>query len=46
MKKTVPNVGDDAPDFEIQTADQRSLRLSSALKEGHNILLTFYRGHW
>lgn len=46
MRRKIPDIGEVAPDFEVGTADERPFRLHSALREGRNLLLTFYRGHW
>jgi len=46
MKNLAPNVGEEAPDFKVQTAAEEQFHLHSALEAGQNILLTFYRGHW
>jgi peroxiredoxin len=36
-------VGDEAPDFELQTAEGESVSLRWALDEGHDVLLVFLR---
>ena len=46
MNQNIPDIGQDAPDFEAATSDQKTFRLSHELKAGKNIKLMFYRGHW
>jgi len=46
MNQNIPDIGQDAPDFEAVTSDNRIFRLSDELKPGKNIKLVFYRGHW
>jgi len=38
-------VGDEAPDFSLQNADGKKIRLQELLAEGP-VVLTFYRGKW
>jgi cytochrome oxidase Cu insertion factor (SCO1/SenC/PrrC family) len=37
-------VGDKAPDFALDSADGKTVRLSDFA--GHNVLIDFYRGYW
>lgn len=46
MKKHIPEAGDMAPEFHVQTSEGSIFSLSAALSAGRNILLVFYRGHW
>jgi len=46
MHKEIPNIGQNIPDFEAVTSDNRIFKLSDELKSGKNIKLMFYRGHW
>ena len=46
MHKDIPDIGQDIPDFEAVTSDNRIFKLSEELKSGQNIKLIFYRGHW
>ena len=46
MHNTIPDIGQDAPDFEAATSENETFRLSDELKFGRNIKLVFYRGHW
>ncbi len=46
MNKNIPDVGQDAPDFQVLTSDGKTFKLSEALKSGQNVKLMFYRGHW
>ncbi len=39
-----PNVGDLAPDFTLESADGRSVRLQDL--RGRPLALVFYRGGW
>jgi cytochrome oxidase Cu insertion factor (SCO1/SenC/PrrC family) len=38
------NLGEKAPDFELQSASGERVRLSDYA--GHNVLIDFYRGYW
>ena len=46
MNQNIPDIGQDAPDFEAMTSDDKTFKLSEELKSGKNIKLVFYRGHW
>lgn len=46
MHKDIPDIGQDAPDFETVTSDNIAFKLSEELKSGTNVKLMFYRGHW
>jgi peroxiredoxin len=46
MNKTIPDIGQSAPDFHVPAADGKTFRLSDVLKSGKNVKLMFYRGHW
>jgi len=46
MSRSVPDIGQDAPDFQTLTSDNQPFLLSEALKPGHFVKLLFYRGHW
>jgi peroxiredoxin len=46
MNQNIPSIGQDAPDFEVTTSDNKTFKLSDELKSGKNIKLVFYRGHW
>ncbi len=46
MNKNIPDIGQDAPDFEVSTSDVSTFKLSEELKSGKNVNLMFYRGHW
>jgi len=46
MGSSTPEVGEIAPDFEILTAGEEKFQLKTVLKNTHNTLLVFYRGHW
>ena len=46
MQKNIPGIGQDVPDFDVATSDNKTFRLSDELKSGKNIKLVFYRGHW
>ena len=37
-------VGDKAPDFTLESADGKTVKLSDF--SGHNVLIDFYRGYW
>ena len=39
------NVGDEAPDFALQNADDQEFRLKELLSQGP-VVLSFYRGKW
>jgi peroxiredoxin len=43
MKKRVPRVGDQAPDFTLKTADGTPVTLNERLCAGHPVLLVFLR---
>ena len=38
-------VGDEAPDFDLQNADDQEFRLKELLSQGP-VVLSFYRGKW
>jgi hypothetical protein len=38
-------VGDEAPDFTLESLDGRRITLSSH-RSNKNVILVFYRGHW
>ena len=46
MQNDIPDVGQDAPNFEAVTAVNKIFRLNEELKAGRNIKLMFSRGHW
>ena len=46
MNQNIPDIGQDAPDFEVAASDDSNFRLSEELQSGKNIKLVFYRGHW
>jgi len=46
MSSSIPDVDDKAPDFKVLTASDEQFQLKTALKNTHNIMLIFYRGHW
>jgi len=46
MNQNIPNIGQDAPDFEVAASNGSLFKLSEELKSGKNIKLVFYRGHW
>ncbi len=46
MVNTVPEIGQDIPDFEVSASDGKVFKLSEELKKGSNVKLMFYRGHW
>ena len=46
MDIIIPDVDDMAPDFKVLTASEEEFHLKAALKNTHNIMLVFYRGHW
>ena len=46
MNQNIPDIGQDIPDFEVKTSDNKTFKLSEELESGHNIKLMFYRGHW
>ncbi len=46
MGSSTPGVGEMAPDFKILTAGEEEFQLKTALKNTHNTLLVFFRGHW
>jgi peroxiredoxin len=46
MTGNIPDIGQNAPDFETLTSDSKRFVLSEALKSGHPVKLLFYRGHW
>lgn len=46
MGSKIPDIGDMAPDFKVLTASEEQFQLKAALKNTHNIMLIFYRGHW
>jgi peroxiredoxin len=46
MNQNIPDIGQDIPDFEAVTSDNRIFKLSEDLKSGKNVKLMFYRGHW
>lgn len=46
MNPRTPDAGDMAPDFNVLTAGEEKFQLRNALKNTHNVMLVFYRGHW
>lgn len=44
MKKGIPDIGQDVPDFEVATSDGKTFKLSQELKPGQNVKPMFYRG--
>ena len=46
MNPRIPDAGDMAPDFNVLTAGEEKFQLRNALKNTHNVMLVFYRGHW
>ena len=46
MNQNIPDIGQDAPDYEVATSDGKTFKLSDELNSGKNIKLVFYRGHW
>ena len=46
MNKDIPDIGQDAPDFEVATSNGNTFKLSAELKYRRNVKLMFYRGHW
>lgn len=46
MGSRTPDARDIAPDFKVLTASEEEFQLRTALKNTHNTLLVFYRGHW
>jgi len=46
MSNGTPDVNDMAPDFTVLSASDEQFQLKTALKNTHNIMLIFYRGHW
>jgi peroxiredoxin len=46
MNTNIPDIGEDAPDFEVFYSNGKTFKLSEELKKGRNIKLMFYRGHW
>ncbi|MBC2714345.1 MAG: hypothetical protein HF978_03465 [Desulfobacteraceae bacterium] len=46
MGSNIPDVGDMAPDFKVLTASEEHFQLKAALKNGHNVMVIFFRGHW
>ena len=46
MHKDIPDIGQDIPDFEVVTSDNKMFKLNEELKSGKNVKLMFYRGHW
>jgi len=46
MNPNIPDIGEEAPDFEVLTSGAETFQLKQALSTGRNLLLLFYRGHW
>ncbi len=46
MTNTVPDIGQNTPDFEVSGSDGKAFKLSEVLEKGTNVKLMFYRGHW
>jgi hypothetical protein len=46
MDKNIPDIGQNAPEFEALTSERKIFKLSEELKSGQNVKLVFYRGHW
>jgi peroxiredoxin len=46
MKEKIPDIGQSAPDFQLQDSMRNLFQLSRTLSQTKNLLLIFYRGHW
>ncbi len=46
MSSNIPDIDGMAPDFKALTTSEEQFQLRTALKNTHNIMLIFYRGHW
>lgn len=46
MYKSILDIGQVIPDFEIATSEGKTIRFSDELNKGITIKLIFYRGHW
>lgn len=46
MNPDIPDIGENAPDFEVLTSKGETFHLKQPLSTGRNVMLLFYRGHW
>jgi hypothetical protein len=46
MDRNIPDIGQNAPEFDALTSEQKIFKLSEELKSGQNVKLRFDRGHW